>query len=346
MKLGILRNMALMGSALAVVVACGGGSGSGSGSGATAVSYGPITQFGSVYVHHREYFTTTTSSVTENGTEGPGENDGAGESEHHRGLKLGMVVKVEGDHDGDATGTATHIEYRNNLIGPAVVNGSQLTALGQIVNVTSTTVVAYESGSATQNLNDPTDPNGVAAALALISGRVIEVSGLMGVGGVIDATRIEMKDLGWAGAYEIKGTVAGLNTAAGTFQINGLTVAYSANSLDLEHGATLANGQFVEVKGWSFNATTTTLTATKVELVDEEGFGVTANAPKAEIEGLVTVFNSSSDFTVGNQPVNAASADYVYETGAPGSIIVGTKVEVEGTLSGGILIATKVSVKH
>ncbi|OGI49199.1 MAG: hypothetical protein A2151_06715 [Candidatus Muproteobacteria bacterium RBG_16_65_34] len=341
MKLGILRNMALMGSALAVVVACGGGSGSGSGSGATAVSYGPITQFGSVYVNGVEYFTTTTSSVKEDGNEGPGEDEGAGESEHHRGLKLGMVVKVEGDHDGDGQGTATHIEYRNNLIGPAVVTGSQLTALGQIVNVTSSTVVANESGAATENLN-----TGVADALALISGRVIEVSGLVGVGGAIDATRIEMKAPGWTGAYEIKGTVAGL--AVGTFQINGLTVAYSANSLenslDLEHGATLANGQFVEVKGWSFNASTITLTATEVELVDDEGFGVTASAPKAEIEGLVTAVTSQG-FTVGTQPVVTTSST-IYEHGDSAGIVQGARLEVEGTLSGGTLTATKISFKH
>lgn len=234
MKLGILRNMALMGSALAVVVACGGGTDSGSG--APAVSYGPISGFGSIIVNGVHY-DVVTSTVTEDGSTRPDDD-----SDEHRGLKLGMVVKVEGDHDGDGHGSAFDVEYRNNLIGPAVVNGGTLTALGQIVNVTSTTVVANESGTATENLNTTT----VADALALISGKVIEVSGLVAADGAIDATRIEMKPQGWTGAYEIKGTVAGL--AAGTFQINGLTVAYSANSLDLEHGATLANGQFVEVR--------------------------------------------------------------------------------------------------
>lgn len=326
--------MALMGSALVVVVACGGGSGSGSG--APVVSYGPISGFGSAIVHDVHY-DVATSTVTEDGST-RSDND----SDEHRGLKLGMVVKVEGDHDDNGRGTATHIEYRNNLIGPAVVNGSQLTALGQIVNVTSTTVVADESGAATQNLNTTT----VADALALISGKVIEVSGLVGVGGAIDATRIEMKGPAWTGAYEIKGTVAGLNTAAGTFQINGLTVAYSPASLDLEHGATLANGQFVEVKGWSFNATTVTLTATEVELADEEGFGVTANAPKAEIEGLVTAVNPPSQFTLGNQLVDASSAIYEQPGVGFGNIAVGTRLEVEGSLSGGTLTATKISFEH
>lgn len=73
---------------------------------------------------------------------------------------------------------------------------------------------------------------------------------------------------------------------------------------------------------------------------------MTADVPRAEIEGVVTAVNPPSQFTLGNQLVDASSAIYEQPGVGFGNIAVGTRLEVEGSLSGGTLTATKISFEH
>ncbi len=247
------RNTIMTVWVLLAVASCGsdgGGSVAGGGTGGTGISSGTVTGFGSVFVNGVE-FSTTTSSVTVNGTAGPDES-----TDPHRGLKVGMVVKVDGEFDDNGTtGTATRITYKSNFEGPvgsisAGATTRQAVVLGQTVIL---------------DVNQTHFENATFDTLAV--GNVIEVSGLLDNTGRIRATFVKKK----ADSYnpgteiEVEGTIQNLNSGAMTFQINALTVDYSL-ATELPSGG-LANDQFVEVNGTSSD-NGVTLTATEVEIED------------------------------------------------------------------------------
>ena len=318
----LLRNMIMTPCVLLAIASCGGGGGSvaSGGTGGTGISAGTVTGFGSVFVNGVE-FSTTTSSVELDGASGPDEA-----TDPHRGLKVGMVVEVEGTFDDNGTtGTAARITYKDNLEGPVSsitpINAttSQAVVLGQTVIIDSQTVFEGTTFG------------------TLAVGNLIEVSGLPDDTGSIHATFIELKAVSFVAGMpiEVKGTIQ--NLGATTFQINALTVDYSS-ATHLPSGG-LANGQFVEVKGTSSD-NGVTLTATEIE-IDDDTLGV-SDAGKVEMEGFVTEVTSQSQFKVGTQAVQTTGST-VFENGTASDIAMGRKVEVEGPLAGGVLTATKVS---
>ena len=317
----LFRNMIMTAGTLLAVAACGGGGGTvaSGGTGGTGISSGSVTGFGSVFVNGVE-FSTTTSSVTLNGTSGPDEA-----TDPHRGLKVGMVVEVEGSFDDNGTtGTATSITYKDNLEGPisSITGTTTRTAviLGQTVIMDSQTVV---------------DP-----MATLAPGDFVEVSGLKDKDGNIHATYVSKKTP--SSELEVKGTIQNLDTLAKTFKIDALIVYYSsANTSGLPGGAP-ADGQYVEVQGTSSDGGLT-LTATEVDL-DDDTLGA-MDAGRVEMEGFVTDLKSQSEFKVGTQVVQTTGST-VFENGTANNIAIGRKMEVEGPLAGGMLTATKVSFEN
>lgn len=318
----LFRNLVLLAWTLIAVTGCGGDGGgiASGGTGGTGVSYGPVTDFGSVFVNGVE-FNTTNSTVTLNGSPGPDES-----TDPHRGLMVGMVVRVEGSFDGNGTtGTATRITYKDNLTGPVSIIdilGATMEVLGQNVIIDSQTAF-------------------VGATLAtLVTGNVVEVSGLPDHNGDIRATLVRLKAGSFIPGIEIgvKGTIQNLNSLLKTFEINGLIVDY-ALVMNLPTGVP-ANGQFVAVKGT--NLAGIVLIADSVAL-DDNSLGVT-DAGVAQIQGFVTAMTSPSQFTVGVQPVQV-TASTVFEGGVAGDIALGKKLQVDGALAGGMLTATKISFR-
>ena len=103
------------------------------------------------------------------------------------------------------------------------------------------------------------------------------------------------------------------------------------------HVKTSANGVLVEVKGTCADPSCSTLTATRVE--GQNGFD---DADKISVEGLITNFNSSSDFKINGISVNASGA-----TLSPSTLILrdGARVEVEGPISNNIIQALTVELR-
>ena len=84
-----------------------------------------------------------------------------------------------------------------------------------------------------------------------------------------------------------------------------------------------------------------TLIATSVEL-ELEGAGDIPAGAHAEVEGFITELTSNG-FKIGNQEiVTTSSTSYLPEGFLVGDIMVGTKVEAEGTYDNGVLNATKI----
>jgi len=326
-----------------LLVSCGGsGSVTTAGIGGTGISYGAVSGFGSIILNG-SHLDDDTAVVTLDGV--PGDD-----LLPHRGLKQGMVVKVSGSFD-DNTGKATSVEYRDNLEGPVCDLSTTISlpiegivtirVLGQTVILDATTFV--DNSTSSINLLD-----------------IVEVSGLPNAAGEIHASFIENKTLsGGATIIEVKGRITDLNLSAMTFKINNLLVSYTSGVIDNSISISqLADGQFVEVKGTGTGSCNTSpqtdsLVASKIEL-ESEGAGDISSSDHAEVEGLVTVTfvelnppGGPGTFKIGNRQIQTNSTRFLPE-GFDSSdlLILGTKVEAEGTSANGVLTATKISFRE
>ncbi|HQS32099.1 DUF5666 domain-containing protein [Polaromonas sp.] len=318
---GITRREGLMltvlGSALALA-GCGGGGGGGgtaptggtiAGSGSSTT--GAITGFGSIIVGGVRY-DDSAASVSD--------DDGATRSSGD--LKLGMVVMVKGGKKSDdgvsIRANANTIEVYSELLGPIdAITGTSMQVLGQTVTTTPTTV--FEDG---------------LTLAALKSADVVEVYGFVDpLNKTMVATRVERETK--RNAFKLQGAISGLNTATKTFSIGTLTISYL--TADLPAGLTLADKLVVRVR-LAINPLTGTRTALKIRTADNRR----DDADEAEVEGIITALTSTSRFSVNGLPVDASAA--TFKNGTTG-LVVGARVEVEGRVVNGVLMATKVKLE-
>ena len=319
-----IRQAALLAAlaATAVFTACGGGGSADAGAtGAssitpTAFTQGTITGFGSIVVNGVR-FDESAASVS----------DDAGNASTAQALRLGMRVEVDhADVDARAsTARAAAVRYGSLVLGPVAsvdAAGNSLTVLGQVVDISRSTVFSET----------------LAAGLsALAVGAVIEVHGQADAAtGHVSATRVEAASN--ATRYKLRGSVAGLNTSAKTFNIGAAAISY-ATLASTAVPSNLADG-----------------VALRVELatVQSGGFWVASalgvKGPRGEhgnglgghVRGKITAFTSSSSFTLDGVVVDASGASF--PDGSSG-LALGVEVEVDGTVSKGVLVANKVSIE-
>jgi Domain of unknown function (DUF5666) len=244
-------------------------------------------------------------------------------------LANGMVVEVRGRAQaGATTGTAEQVEVENELRGPITAidlnaQPPRLTLLGQTVLVGSNTVFADVSGLA-----------------ALAVGQRIEVHGLRDVAGNLRASRIELEPAQGGAPDELRGVIAGLSGTR--FSLGTITVE-SAGATITPAGATLANGQPVEVHG-SFNAATGVFTATRIDREDLEDAPIAGGANVGfDLQGFVSALDAAARrFTIGGRTIQF-SATTRFERGGAADLANNLEVEVEGVLdAAGVLQATKI----
>lgn len=125
--------------------------------------------------------------------------------------------------------------------------------------------------------------------------------------------------------YRFSGIVTSSNPSARTFVVDGLTV----DGFRLEVQPLV--GQSVQVRG-SLNASTQVLSATELRVNDP-------SLSSIELKGSVANFVNNSDFTVRNTRVNASGL------GTLSGLNNGVFVEVKGTVSNGVVLATQVDIK-
>ncbi|MDH5485387.1 MAG: DUF5666 domain-containing protein [Gammaproteobacteria bacterium] len=279
------------------------------------VATGTITGFGSVFVNGIEFETTATSFDVDD------------EMASQAALRIGMVVRVNGSVNADGiTGTATRILYDNELEGPisAIVLNANLTKTLTILG----TDVVVDSGD---TVFEGTTFN------ALSVDNVVEISGYHTANDEIQATLVDFKSASWDSdtIVEIKGVISQLSGT--NFKVSKVNVnALAANLTDLPAG--LANGAYVEVKG-TYQSGTNTINAIEVEAEEIE---LGDDGDSASIEGYITRYVSISDFDIDGHRVDASSAE-LEPSGI--TLSIGEKVEAEGTLNNGILVATEVEVR-
>jgi Domain of unknown function (DUF5666) len=290
---------------------CGGGVDSG-GTGGASFASGPITGFGSVIVDGVR-FDDSAASVTD--------DDGA--ARNRDDLRLGMTTEIRGSAiTVDATGAnvsrASSIAYGSEILGPVQsIAGNAVVVLGQTVDINTATV--FDDASLSGGLSD------------LRADDVVEVYGLFNVAtGHYTATRIERK--GVVAAYRLRGVVSSLDTVAKAFNIGSERISYAG--LAGPAPAALANGSFLRVR----------LQTTKVNGVWQvatlrDGVNKPRDMDEVRLEGLISAFTSATQFSVNGVAVDASAAN------PPAGLALGVRVEVEGTASGGGLVASKVKIK-
>ena len=308
--------------ALLILWGCSGGAGgdsltAGGGIGGSGVTAGSVSKFGSVFVNDVE-FDTTGAVVVVDGVE-----RGSGDQVVLDNLSIGKLVRIEGPSAGDGTGTAQRIVYNEDVIGPVesitVVDGNtnKLVVMGQTVVVDRQT-------------------NLVNLTLATIAvGNVVEVSGFGDDQGFIHAGYLKKRaDVYTSGSeVQVRGTATNVNTLLRTFKISQLTIDFSTADISQLTNGTPQAGQFVEVKG-TLNAGGTLVAA----LVKPEDILGVADADNVEIAGIVTLFNSITDFEVGGTAVQTDGATEFNDI-LPEDIDVGSRLIVKGSLNNGVLLA-------
>jgi hypothetical protein len=303
---------------LGVVAGCGGVDSGGTGAPTTTFASGAITGFGSIIVN-AIHFDDSSASV----------RDGDGNVRSRDDLRLGMTVEAHGDGlfvdtDSDDASTATSIVFASAILGPVDTDDAAtrtLTVLGQAVDVTAATVF------------DDALPGGQAA---LAIGDVVEVYANLDVStGRYAATRIERKTA--VASYALRGVVAGLDTSARTFAIGGARIGYGG----LPTAAippTLANGHFVRVALAVVQGGGGVWSAIRID----DGAPSIDDRDHAEVEGLISAFTSAMQFSVDGTPVDARNAQF---PGGTGGLGLGKRVEVEGSIDAGVLVATTVRIE-
>jgi hypothetical protein len=307
-----------------LLVACVAGDGqlAGGGIGGTGITSGTITGFGSVFVNGVEFDTAgATRNIDEVITVSNGFDDSSV-------LGSGMVVTITGTVNPDGiTGSATSITYDEALNGPIVTvpvedaDGVHKTfrVLDMPVSVDRNVTVFVNTDYQSLGIHD-----------------VVEISGFFDAAGTLVATRLALEGvLGQGTVVEIRGTVSGFD-GVDTFSIGSLHVTFDGNTVFEDLPGTVANGQYVEVNGMLQGPAT--IHATRIE---DESDGLGGFSGEASVEGLVTAFVDIGNFLLDGLPVDASNAIYS-PLALAGTLGNDQRIEVEGSIAGGVLMASRV----
>lgn len=277
---------------------------------------GVITGLGGVTVNDVRY-STNTATVTVNGDPGLLSD-----------LRHGQIVTVQGRIDSLGwSGTANGIFFDADVIGPVEnldAANSRITVMGQIVDCDLDT--QFGPGI------DPTTFAGLSA------GSIVQVSGYADAAGAIRATRIDT-DLTNA-ELQIIGKIDGVDLANLLFEINQLTADYSgALVIDLAGGSPI-NGMMVKAVGTLSNG----------RLIVERLVAAPALAgntgQRVQIAGVVTRFNSSSDFDINNHTARVISGT-AFRNGDAGDLALNAEIVIDGDFaSDGRIMTNRVTFGH
>lgn len=302
---------------------CGGGSDvAGLSSGGTgSFTSGTISGLGSIIVNGIRYNDDNATVIA---------RDDDNNSAFGRALKVGMVVAIQGSSvtaattaNGTATATATKISCDSEWQGPVANLGtSSFDLLGLTVDVLASTVF---DGAVTQ-LSD------------LTTSHFVEVHGYVDqTTGHLQATYVEASTT-QPSLYKLSGVVNNFNAVNRTFKLGSTTQASNPISWDgnTTTPSSWSDGVFVRVK------MTSLLLATQIRLLTSPLTQLSGSDGRdAEIHGLISAYQSNANFTVNGLSVDASNARI-----AGGTLALGVRVEIHGSITNGILVATKVETPN
>ncbi|MBC7956591.1 MAG: hypothetical protein H7Y33_12070 [Cytophagales bacterium] len=307
------RALAALALTVGLTVSCGGVDSGGTGQTVQTSSSGRISGFGSVIVNGVRFDDAQAAIV-----------DDEGLARVRADLKLGMVVDVEGEvHGNSGNGVARRIQFGNEIAGPVQAvdtAASRLTVLGQVVQVDVDTLFSGYN-------------RGLADAVA---GDLVEVFAFYDTNtAVYMATRIERKTS--LASFKLRGRISGLSNTS--FALGGALIDYS--SIAPPALPRLANGLSVRVSLQTLPVAGRWV-ATSVH-TSQRNFPDTSDA---ELEGFIGSFVSAASFQVGGVLVDASGPGVDFRHGSINQLANGTRVEVEGQIRNGVLVARQVDFKR
>jgi hypothetical protein len=327
-----------------LIAGCGGGgaiSVAEGGIGGTGISTGTVTGIGSITVNGVK-FNTDNAAIYIEGVRVDDQCIAGGNETCLRdvlGFNEGQVVRVVGSFNDDGkTGTAEAVYYNDSVEGPVESVTPVDAATQQDATVLRLVVMRQVVIIDSQTLLEGT----TFANIGNFGHDLIEVTGLRDPNGQIRAGYVRntaFSDPDDSPQFEIKGVIASIDPANSSFTIDSggqtqddLVVNYSGLAF-----SPVVNMQ-VEVKGDNYNAGE--LIATSIELEDDISG---RDDDDVEYEGIVTTAPAvvGGDFVMGVQPVQV-STNTIYKGGLVDDVTLGVRLEVEGYLQGGILIADEV----
>jgi len=299
---------------LALLVSCGGGVDSGGTGAPASLAAGPISGLGSVIVNGVRFDDSAASIVDQDGNVLTADQ-----------LQVGMSALIDASAivsgGTQATASALTIRSDSEIIGPVdSVNafGTSLVVLGQPVRITVATWFDSALPGAVQGLT---------------TGDVVEVWGQYNARtGEYVATRVAPRAN--ASSYEIRGPIAAVDAAAKTLTVGGLVISDAA--ADLSAMPTLAVGKFVRAKldpapiQGVWNAS-----------VLAPGNRPLSDRPDARVAGRISNVISPSLLELNGIAVDISGA--AFPAGSAG-VVLGARVVVLGSTSGGVLDASSVTV--
>ncbi|MGE5450293.1 MAG: DUF5666 domain-containing protein [Acidobacteriota bacterium] len=294
---------------LLLLTSCGGGSNvasNGVGSGGTgSYTSGPVSGLGSIIVNGVRYDVDEATVADDDETAGFDRS----------GLKLGMFVEVQGSVITAGSGAqadsavATSVRVVSDFIGrvgiPSGSAGASITLFGHQIDIDSKTV-----------LSEAVNP-----------GDYVAVYGLVSATGYT-ATRID-KLSSPPELYKAAGVVRNLDTGQQQFDLGDHTFRYGG-AISIPDG--LRNGALVRVWWRQPQPLTSPIQLFKLK---RAGAAV-LNSNVARIRGLIAEWTNPNHFVVNGVTVDASSAS------KPGTLADGVRVEVEGKMVNGVLVATAV----
>jgi hypothetical protein len=301
------------------LLSCGGGDDltAGGGIGGTGVhSVGEVTAIGSIWVNGVEYDTRQADVFLNN------EFIGGGDHVIIENLDVGRIVYVKGRLFSTDQGLAEEVYFTSTVLGP--VDAIQfiddytmkLTVLDQIVIVNSHTRMK----------------NVVLDDLA--EGDTVDISGHYDDTGVIFASFMEETG---ATIYIVTGTISHLNTVDTTLTINGLAVDYHRAKTSGAVPADMDNGMVASAEGRVEDGRTVFIADRIIPFLNMDEI----QGDAVEIEGFVGSAVQDDQFGL-NGLIVEVNENTEYTGGAKEEMLPGVVVEVEGAVTGGVVLAEKV----
>ena len=284
--------------------ACGGGVGS---EGTGSFASGTITGYGSIIVNGVR-FDESAAQVS----------DDDGQPLARSDLALGMVVQISAGaisraSDGSSSAVASSVRTQRALVGPVDqvdLAAGRLSLLGQTVRVAADTVF------------DARLSGGLAA---LRVGQWLEVYGFYNPAlAACVATRVAVSAP--SAGLRVSGTVAAVDSAAQTLHLGSQTYSLAGSGANPAPDAhiTLRLQPARDDQGrWVVSG-------------ESAPGGAPQDRDGARLDGLVSQVLSASRFVLDGVLVDSSAAQ------VSGSVAVGSKAEVSGTLRAGVLIASQV----
>jgi hypothetical protein len=174
---------------------------------------------------------------------------------------------------------------------------------------------------------------------SLANGSYVQVRGTVAGDGSLGASAVTIREAGSDDESELRGNIGGYVAATSSFSVRGVSVDASTASLQSCPASGLADGLFVEVHG-ALSSTGVVAATVQCESESDDSTvdrnGVASNVDLAGMTFTLVPEHGAS--------ISVAWSNLTYFGGVTPAALSGKSLEVEGTLNGSVLVASKIKL--